>query len=185
MNEDNKLIQDQFSKLPPELQKAIQTVPWKSSIKEIALLNDLNFEQVSLVERETMFVIYGFENPADYIGNLVREVHVEEEVATTIAGAVNEKIFNLISLKAEEFSNPQVAASSTPMPEVAPANLPMVEPGEIAHTVQHVEGQSTINNKQSMPPEPKKEAIPLAKIPDYRYKGGKDPYRASFPLLSP
>lgn len=154
MNEEEKLIKEQFNKLPANLQKAINTVPWKSSVKEVALLNKLSFEQVAVVERETMFIIYGFENPSDYIANLVREAQIDEVTATTIAEMVNEKIFKIISQKVEEFDKSK--------PETPHENLPMVEPGEVAHEVPHVE-------------QPKTGKPQMVQTPNYA--GGKDPYR--------
>ena len=54
-------------------------------------------------------------------------------------------------------------------------NLPMVEDGEVAHEVPHVE--STMNNEQltrNAKVEAQKSKVP---VPDYRYPGGTDPYR--------
>ena len=166
--ETDKLITEQFDRLPKELQTALNTVPWKSSVKEIALLNKLSLEQVAIVERETMFILYGFENPEDYIGNMVREAQIDKATSTAIAEAVNEKIFKVIA----EQINKQPAEKPS-VPNVIHNNLPMVEEGEKTHDVPHVE--STINNKEpTKEPEKPKLAIPT---PDYRYPGGKDPYR--------
>lgn len=63
--------------------------------------------------------------------------------------------------------------------EIPPANLPMVEKGEIAHSVPHVEQakaqhvQPARQDPVSVKPEPKVN-VPL---PDYRYPEGRDPYR--------
>lgn len=149
MNEDNeKLIQEQFSKLPEDLRKTIESVPWKSSIKEIAQQNNLSPEQSESLERESMFILYGFESPNDYIANLVREVAIPEETAIAIAETVNERIFKVIESKIDGGENKPAAEH----------NLPMVEPGEVAHDVPHVE-------------KPK-----IVAVPDYRYPDGKDPY---------
>ncbi|MDP3874912.1 MAG: hypothetical protein Q8Q22_00110 [bacterium] len=165
MNETDKLIEEQFKTLSTNLQQAINAVPWKSSVKEIALLNKMSLEQTETVERETMFIIYGFENPDDYIGNLMRETQIDEETATAIAEATNEKIFKIIALKIEELEKQKPSTSASSVPEIAPTNLPMVEKGETAYSVPHVE------QPNASPAQPK---VPL---PDYRYQDGKDPYR--------
>ena len=153
MNEQDKLMEEQLKTLPLNLQQAINATPWKALIQEIGKTNTLDTEQIISLEQETMFVLYAFENPNDYASNIAREVGVSEEVAYTIAESVADKIFDLILEKSEG-------------QETAPTgNLPMIEPGEVAHSVPHVEE----------PPKPKEDAKPS--LPDYRYAEGKDPYR--------
>jgi hypothetical protein len=150
-----------------------------------------------------MFVIYMFENPNDYISNIKREVGISEEIATTIAESVADKIFDLILKKSEKSEEP-VKAKPEPImtsavPEIPPTNLPMVEKGEVAHDarpltpagppakqseaarepsdgerVPHVE--PTTPPSSSTPPQIKQEEV-KAPLPDYRYQEGKDPYR--------
>ena len=149
MNEQDKLIEEQLKTLPQNLQQAISSVPWKSSLQEIGKQNNLNTEQIDALEKETMFVIYEFENPVDYPANIIRELNISEKIAYAIVESVANKIFDPILAK---------------VPETSPANLPMVEKGEVAHEVPHVE-QPTI-----IPASPK---VPV----DYSYPEGKDPYR--------
>lgn len=173
MNETDKLIEEQWKILPPNLQQAINAVPWKSLVNEIALLNKLGFEQIAIVERETMFIIYGFENPEDYIENIVREAMIDEVTATTIAEAVNDKIFEVIASKVEGVEKTEKpTAENRPVPEIPLTNLPMVEEGEVAHSVPHIEQLITTSTPPPIKPEPAK-----VSLPDYRYPDGKDPYR--------
>ena len=167
-NDTEKLIEEQLGKLPVSLRKAIEVVPWKSSIKEIAVSNKLTLEQTETLERETMFILYGFENPQDYIGNMVRELGIGEEIATTIAEAVNEKVFKVIALKVDELNKPAQPLSVSKTPEIPPANLPMVEPA----SAQGSEPPARQGLASSGLDKPK-----MAPVPDYRYPGGKDPYR--------
>ena len=46
MNEQDKLIEEQLKILPQNLQQAISSVPWKSSLQEIGKQNNLNTEQI-------------------------------------------------------------------------------------------------------------------------------------------
>ena len=151
-NEKDKLISEQWKILPPNLQRAINALLWKSLTQEIGRANSLGAEQVVSLEQETMFVLYALENPVNFISNVVKNVGVTEEVATMIAESVADKIFDPILRKSEE--------------QVSSKNLPMVEEGEVAHTVPHIE--------ESKPRVPAPEIAPL---PDYRYAEGKDPYR--------
>jgi hypothetical protein len=117
-----------------------------------------------------MFVLYGFENPKDYITNMIREVEIPEETAITIAETVNEKIFKEISLKAdslekeEKVTPQQMAVVAQSVPEIIHKNLPMIESEEKVHNVPHVENTTT----------PLKTTPPA---PQHRYAGGIDPYR--------
>ncbi|MGB3922002.1 MAG: hypothetical protein WBL19_01805 [Minisyncoccia bacterium] len=159
MTEEEKLIKEQWDKLPPALQRAIESLPWKSLVKEVGQANALDNEQLVSLEREAMFILYGFENPADFVSNITREVGVSEEKALAVAAAIAEKIFEPISTK--------IAAGSG-----SNAALPMVEEGEKVHDAPHVEAAPTQPAPQARP-EPKIKTP----LPDYRYPDGTDPYR--------
>ena len=74
MNETNQLIEEQFKKLPSGLRWAINNVPWKASVMEIGKANALDPEQIASLEQEVMLVMYGFEDPNDFVANVAREV---------------------------------------------------------------------------------------------------------------
>ncbi|OHA92310.1 MAG: hypothetical protein A3J09_02430 [Candidatus Zambryskibacteria bacterium RIFCSPLOWO2_02_FULL_51_21] len=174
MNEQDKLIQEQFQKLPLALQKALGEIPWKSLVNEIARLHNLKPEQVESIETETMFILYGFESPDDYVSNMVRETGIAEDLAYVIANEVNEKIFKPVSVKVEEAGKQQ--PTSTSIPELKPENLPMVEKGEMVHEVPHVEApnpKSQIPNNIEIPKEEKPPIQPAKSA----YVGSQDPYR--------
>ena len=179
MNETDKLKEEQFKKLPLNLQEAINDTPWKTLVQEIGKANALDTEQIASLEQETMFIIYAFEPPEDYIANIIKEVKISEDTAYIIAESVANKIFNPILKKSEKYVK---ATTPTSVPEIPPANLPMIEPpsaqgfggakkGEVAHEVPHTE--LTTDNRQ---PTTNQER-PKVSLPDYRYEGGKDPYR--------
>lgn len=171
MNETDKLIEEQRKTLPLNLQRAIDAVPWKALVQEIGKANTLDAEQIVSLEQETMFIIYGFENPNDYVSNIAREVGISEEAAYTIAESIVAQIFDPILKKSEE--NETVVATPASVPEIPPVNLPMVERGEVAHDVPHVE------QPKAQPVQPARQDLagPKVPLPDYRYEEGKDPYR--------
>ena len=201
MNETDKLIEEQLKTLPPNLQQAIDAVPWKSLVQEIGKANVLDTEQITSLEQETMFIIYAFENPNDYVSNIIREVSVSEESAYTIAESVADKIFDPISQKSEsgkateepivitletkeealkELSRRSIKNQNPPVlvPELVPSNLPMIEEGEVAHTVDST--QYTVDSVQPARQDLAGSQIksePKVSLPDYRYEGGSDPYR--------
>ena len=186
MNETDKFIEEQFKTLPPNLQQAIGAVPWKALVQDIGKANALDAEQIASLEQETMFIIYAFEPPEDYVANIVREVGISEETALNIAESVTDKIFDPISQKSEngrateepivitaetkeealkELSRRSMKNQNPPalVPELAPSNLPMVEPPSA-----QIEPKAL---SQEIKSEPK------VSLPDYRYEGGGDPYR--------
>ena len=169
-----KLIDDQFKSLPPNFQAAINSVPWKSLVVEIATENKVPQQKIEVIERETMLVIYGFEHIENYIDNLSKESGLTEEVVIATAEEVNKKIFSEISRKAEELEKkpetPIIITQETkkavieqlsqrveaarkggasvkpPMPKPAPEIHPMIKKGEVAHEVPHEE--PTTDNPQ-------------------------------------
>lgn len=170
MNETKKLIDEQWKALPDNLKHAIEKVPWKTLVQEIGNQNTLDEEQLLSLELETMFILYGFENPNDYVSNVTRNVTLSEDTAYLIADSVVEKIFNPISKLSEEDKKPSEPASTLPNNQ---SNLPMVEEGELIHDVLPLErAAETIKGEGE---EEKNEQ--KAKLPDYRYEAGKDPYR--------
>lgn len=182
-NENEQLIQEQLQKLPPELRQALELVPWKVAVKEIALANNLALPQISAFEQETMLVLYGFDDPRNYVDNLAREAGVDENAALALAEAVNEKVFQPISAQAEKLAKNAIHN-----------DLPMVEKGETAHAVPH-DTKLDAMPKPSTNPAPAQPVAPAGpvklrpssdtpigkkaetKTPDYRYPGGADPYR--------
>ena len=157
MNEQEKLIEEQLKTLPSNLRQTIGAMPWKALVQEIGKTNALDTEQTVSLEQETMFVLYAFENPTDFVSNIMREVSVTNEVAETIAESIADKIFDPILERSEEGGGESAK------------NLPMVEEGEVAHTVDSK--QYTVDREKEPTEEPK------APLPDYRYSEGKDPYR--------
>ncbi|KKT14414.1 MAG: hypothetical protein UW83_C0035G0003 [Parcubacteria group bacterium GW2011_GWD1_44_9] len=180
MNEMDKLIEEQIRKLSPNLQRAINDVPWKALVQEIGKINALDTEQIASLEQETMFIIYAFESPKDYIANIMREVGISEDTALNIAESVADKIFNPILQKSEESEKTIKTESPAPVSvppssaqgfgramEIPPTILPMVEKGEVAHDVKPMQpARQDLAGSQ-----------PKVSLPDYRYPDGKDPYR--------
>ncbi len=192
MNEIDNLIEEQSRTLPPNLQKAIETVPWKTLIHEIGKESLLRDEKIVSLEQETMLVIYRFENPRNYVSNLVKELGVDLSKAETLADLVGEKILSVIESAASGSKNLdneviQQSFAPTSVPEIAPTNLPVVEPafaqgsvevkkGEVVHDVPHEEMVAQPNKEYGIKNNEEKKEAKVA-LPDYRYEGGKDPYR--------
>jgi hypothetical protein len=176
MNEIEKTTEQYFKELPENLQSAINSTPWRSSVQKLAMAYSLNAEQATSLETETMLVIYGIEETGDYTANIARELSIEDEKAQTIASDITKEIFKTILEKTESLipANPVTIRKPQEnvegvVPGVIHNNLPMVEEGEKVHDAPHVEPTKTEEAKIT----PNPQEMPKVN----HYEAGKDPYR--------
>lgn len=183
MNPESEInIKEITDKLPIEVVTAINSTSWVEKIRQIAKDNNLDKEKEGAFAIETTLLVFGTESPINYPDNLAENVGLDDDTVIKIAKEVDEKILTPITQALKEKG---IATETTPNKEAIPSNLPMVEEGEVAHSVPHVEPAKTtevarpndeIGQVQSggEPPKPKEMKTPL---PDYRYPDGADPYR--------
>ena len=176
-NDTDKLIKQQLETLPRDLQRAIASVPWKTLVGQIGKENGLSDSQIEILERETMFVIYGFEPIASYTESIMREISISGDIGLKIANSVGEKILDYISSQAEIFGKEEKMPTApkppiTTVPEIKPDTHPMIEPGEKAHEVPHTEENKPESRSLE---EIKKKLTEQPKV--VHYTDGKDPYR--------
>ena len=187
-NDTDKLIKQQLETLPRDLQRAIASVPWKTLVEQIGKENGLSDSQIEILERETMFVIYGFEPIASYTESIMREISISGDIGLKIANSVGEKILDYISSQAEIFGKEKKMPTApkppiTTVPEIKPDTHPMIEPRpsleatagkaeEKAHEVPHTEENKPESRSLE---EIKKKLTEQPKV--VHYTDGKDPYR--------
>ena len=184
MDDENSMVEEQLKKLPPALQKAFSAVPWKSVVNQIAGLHNLKLEQAEIVERETMFILYGFESPDDYVANMAREAEIDENFAFNIATEANEKIFKVISQKVEELEkNTSVQAPTATTPTTLPVLEPdfaketlATKPGEGVHEAASVE-LNKVNKLNKEEEKSQTAQVPVNEPLKSTYPSGVDPYR--------
>ena len=224
MNDLQQLIKERLEILPPEVARAIESIPWLEKVKEIAQKHNLDEDETDAFTTETALVVLGVEPPPNYPENLADQVGLDDDVVVTIATEVDAKVLQPIL---DAVNNTQETKEQEPEKEKEPSitegpivithetkeealkelsrraeqnaeeskevipspNLPMIEPGEVAHDVasttsvvgskQYVVGKTvntpipkTVSINEIKPEKP--QPVP---IPDYRYPGGKDPYR--------
>lgn len=117
MNEIDTLIQEQYKKLPENLKQAISSISWKELVKATADTNKLTGEQAETLERETLFVLYGFESLEDYRVNISREVGVNDLEAKILEASIQEKVFKTILNEVDKLNK------SNPDPSELPPSL--------------------------------------------------------------
>ncbi len=188
--EEDKIIEEQIKNVKLEIKNFLVKGLWKTAINDIVQKNNLSSEQRAKLENEVLFVLLSMELASNFRQNIKNVLNLQESAAESISQNIYEKIFknveNLLptgyengtSEKNKGIENSPVSGLGIPS-----SNLPMVEAGEVAHEVPHVEqipiSQPTpqaVTPPQTPAPE-KKSAPPNVTIPDYRYDGGKDPYR--------
>lgn len=141
--ETKKLIQEQYAKLPKQLQDAIQSSHVNEMIGAIATQNKLHIDQIGEFENEVMMLMMGFTDPIEFVGEIQKTLGVTAEVALKIATDTNEQILlpirdrmenttsDSVSVKAAPTNPPAVTASamaekSVVMPSAAKAPVPTV-----------------------------------------------------------
>ncbi|MEI8248943.1 MAG: hypothetical protein WCG07_00395 [Candidatus Taylorbacteria bacterium] len=100
--ETKQLIQERFNDLPNEIKGAITASDLPEKIKKIAADNNLLLDQVSDLQNEILFVLLGIEPSSDFVGNVSKELSVNNLKALAIAKQVNATIFDAIREKLRE-----------------------------------------------------------------------------------
>jgi hypothetical protein len=203
MENDKNIVQEQFDSLPPEIKEALNQFPWQERVKNIAAREGLEEEKSARLETEVMLVLYGFLPAESFQENLKVKVGIDNLQAIRIEEAVAQEIFEEIeenyqkTLETVKNNEPIIITTENKeealeelsrrgeinkqnivpsKPAGAHANLPMVEEGEVAHEVPHVEKVNNElgikNNDINQEEKPK-----IAQVPNYSYPAGKDPYK--------
>lgn len=179
------LIKERYDSLPKNLRQAIKSTGWENILRKISTTNNFTPEQERSLQTEVLLIFLGLDNPKFLIENLKKSLSLENELANSIAEDISELIFKEISFKLNEVSTS----------ENKDAGLPMVEDGEVAHSVQPMsegEKEEIIKKTEERMPtevvfgayvprpndnsnerEEKRPSTPLKN----NYPGGVDPYR--------
>ena len=97
-----KTIQEEIAQLPKEMQEAINALDWVKVAKEIGKKNNLDEEEISDFQLETLLVLIGVVDPEFYALNIENHVGTTKDEAKNIAKEAFAKIFTPIGSKIEE-----------------------------------------------------------------------------------
>lgn len=167
-----------YKKLPPETQDLVMsnetTELIAATLKEVGLLE----EQADLADSEILHTMFCLQSLDDAINNIAKLSNKSINDLSKLKSTVQDNILSKYKINIKEFietnkSEPEKIS----VPEIPPENLPMVEKGEIAHDVPHIESTPSTTLGASNQPAPAVPSQPKVPLPDYRYPGGKDPYR--------
>lgn len=172
-----------YSNLSDEAQFFIMSNETTDLISTALQESGFSEEQADQADSEILYAMYGLQSLDDAMKNIASLSQKPVESLAPLKSKLKENIFD----KLEE-----IKKTSEPRKESSSTNLPMVEAGEVAHEVPHVEmpnQEAGIKNQgvdqeasmekaeaapTAQPTEPLK---PEAKPPANHYPGGKDPYR--------
>ncbi len=177
---DFQKIADAIEKSEPEIKKLLFSEEIGQFLQNLTQKYNLTEEETLQIIDEVGYIILKLKERQSLKISLVR-IGIAKSLIPPIIMEVSKKIFSeLDNIKTIDIQNQNVISTSKevgivrPMvkdksmtPEIAPEIHPMIEKGEKAHSVPH----------QEPPPTRQDLASSNVTLPDYRYPGGKDPYR--------
>lgn len=129
-----QLIDQRLAELPVDVRQAIQSADVEQHITDIGETNHLHIDQIGALQDETLLVMLGFSDPAEFPDQLQKRLSIPAEQAAIIAANVSDEIFETIresmrkfmeeQARKEEGTSAPIPAPSTP----APARTIMPEP---------------------------------------------------------
>lgn len=152
--EETNILKEQLKRATSEVRSILEEKKWVGVVRQIADKNNIIGEQLNSFENEVLFILLGMELREDFQKNIESNVGIDISQAVEIDKEIYEKLFKEI----EKFLPAEITALET-------SNLPMVEKGEVVHSVPPVEQPRVEKSKLSVP------------VPNYAYEAGKDPYR--------
>lgn len=137
MNEEEKILNEQFKKLPKDAQALLLSSSFQENIKLLRLRYDISIDKEVMLQNEITLLILGLVDPDEFIENLIESSGITREEALLLARDVNSLILSPVrpslqafyqseQLKTEEKRSP--SEMSTTKKVEPPSNLPVIEP---------------------------------------------------------
>lgn len=92
----NQILEDQFSKLPPELRKAIADSAWEKKILAIGKRNGLHIDQLGVLQSELALAISGLIDFDEFFAEIQKRLSITSSVAQDVVDGANAEIFSVI-----------------------------------------------------------------------------------------
>jgi hypothetical protein len=90
--QEKKVLSERFAKLPKRLQDAVTSIHTGEIIADIAKSKKMTVAQAYSLYNETMFILYGLENPDDFYETLQRQLGMTAEDAKDVIVEINNRI---------------------------------------------------------------------------------------------
>lgn len=196
MNYPKEIFKDIYRSLPEELKNIVATPEISNINDEIAQKHKLNDEQRLSLGDEITMRLMGITTRNAFPENLKNRLQIKDEEILTILEDINSKILSKISEKVsiaqEEYSQTKIKNNLSDMTntpnqeeptettsiEIPPANLPMIEPGEVSHDTKPQMTPPVVETKPTISQPAQKPSAPVPPKPvNIHYPTGQDPYR--------
>lgn len=116
-------LKEQFLSLPESIQEIITESNWQEKVRLITEKNKIRIDQGAIVEHEVFLVMLGFDEPENFVKNLIKEAGLDISVAENIRKDVAVEIFSKIkSALVEKTSGPTTLEPYEGTKESAPKN---------------------------------------------------------------
>ncbi len=195
MSQLDPQIKEQFLSLPKAVQDIITDSGWQFTIRDIIKKFNLRVDQGGVIEQETMFVMFGFEDADTFLENIQREAQLDKKTALALEEEVARVIFaplrKALIQKTDEMDAAEsviapAPAAKTPALETREDLLKQIEdPSEIPATMPVVnpvaETRTTAASAPVAPTAPKPAAPIAPSMPTQAARAAStsktDPYR--------
>src|SRR3990167_5834827 len=133
--------QSAYKKLPPEIQDLVMsnetTELVTNALKEVGLSE----EQQNLADSEILYTFFCLQSLDDTINNISKISGKNTNDLSKLKSTIQDNILDKYKIDTKEFieTNKSKPIAPTSVPEIPPANLPMVEKSEVAHEDPHIE----------------------------------------------
>ncbi len=94
--ENNKIIEDRFAELPQVIQKIITDSGWQFKIRDLVKKFNIRVDQGGAIENEILLVMLDFENPENFVQNIMNGAQLDQKTAESLATEVGLLIFDPI-----------------------------------------------------------------------------------------
>ena len=146
-------VQKRMAELPEDVRQSIQSSNFDKKLQDIAAKHQLHIDQTGGLEDETLLVMMGFTEPAEFAKHIENQARVPQGKAQQIAGDVSQQIFLPIRESMKKFMDgQQKAVAPAPQPPMLPQTPPAPAPPPVPPSV----------------PKPSEQKPPAYKMDPYR-----------------
>jgi hypothetical protein len=89
-----ELIQDQLDVLPDSVREAVDSQEWRRKVYDIGRKYSLKIDQLGALEQSTYYTMIGLIPSGSYISELVNQVGVPRDIASSLAKEIDDGVFD-------------------------------------------------------------------------------------------
>lgn len=109
MDDDTKIIKQQFEKLPEKLRQAVQSPTTQQELHAVGVKFQLSEGQRDALANETYLVLLGLDSLEGLVERVQQELEVRHEISKEIVDELHERIFGYVASSIQTFNQKQNA----------------------------------------------------------------------------